>query len=148
MEVILFDHVKGLGRQGDLVKVSDGYFRNFLKPHKLAEEATPAALKRYETMKKKAVELAAQKSGEAKELAARLANVTLSMKAKAGTGEKLFGAVTNADIAKALENAGFSIDKKQIDTPEPIKTLGAHNVVLKIHPEVHATVKLNVERAG
>jgi large subunit ribosomal protein L9 len=148
MEVILYDHVKGLGRQGDLVKVSDGYFRNYLKPNKLAEEATPAALKRYETMKKKAVELASQKSGEAKELAGRLANVTLSMKAKAGTGEKLFGAVTNADIAKALESQGFTIDKKQIDTPEPIKTLGTHKVILKIHPEVSATVKLNVERAG
>jgi large subunit ribosomal protein L9 len=148
MEVILYDHVKGLGRQGDLVKVSEGYFRNFLKPKKLAEEATPAALKRYETMKKKAVELATQKAGEAKELAARLASVTVTMKAKAGTGDKLFGAVTNADIAKALESQGFIIDKKQIETPEPIKTLGPHEVSLKIHPEVTAKIKLNVERIG
>lgn len=148
MEVILYDHVKGLGRQGDLVKVSDGYFRNYLKPNKLAEEATPAALKRYETMKKKAVELAAQKVGEAKELAGRLANVTINLKAKAGTGDKLFGAVTNADIAKALEAQGFTIDKKQIETNEHIKTLGMHEVTLKIHPEVAAKVKLNVERLG
>ncbi|MGI8907078.1 MAG: 50S ribosomal protein L9 [Candidatus Sumerlaeaceae bacterium] len=146
MEVILFDHVKGLGRQGDLVKVSDGYFRNYLKPNKLAEEATPASLKRYETMKKKAIELASQKSGEAKELAAKLGNITVTMKAKAGAGEKLFGAVTTADIAKALEVQGFLIDKRQIETPEPIKTLGPHNISLKIHPEVTATIKLNVER--
>lgn len=147
MEVILFDHVKGLGRQGDLVKVSEGYFRNFLKPKNLAEEATPAALKRYETMKKKALELAAQKTSEAKELAGRLENVTIQMKAKAGAGEKLFGAVTNADVAKALEAQGYLIDKKQIDLGDAIKTLGSHTVVLKIHPEVSARVNLNVERA-
>jgi large subunit ribosomal protein L9 len=147
MEVILFDHVKGLGRQGDLVKVSDGYFRNYLKPNKLAEEATPAALKRYESMKKKAIDLATQKTGEARELAKRLQNLTVNLKAKAGSGEKLFGAITTHDIADALEAHGFKIDKKQIDTIEPIKTLGPHDVKLKIHPEVSATVKLNVERA-
>jgi large subunit ribosomal protein L9 len=147
MEVILFDNVKGLGRQGDKVKVSEGYFRNFLKPKNLAEEATPAALKRYNAMKKKAVEMAALKVAEARELEARIQDVVFTVPAKAGTGEKLFGAVTSADIAKAMEAQGFSADKKQIELPEPIKTLGEHKVHLKIHPEVTAEITIKVERA-
>lgn len=146
MEVILFDNVKGLGRQGDLVKVAEGHYRNFLLPRKLAEEATPEALKRYQNMKKKAVELAAHKTGEAKELAAKLEAKPIVIKAKAGTGEKLFGAVTNQDVATALAAAGFQVDKKQIDIPEPIKSVGEHLATVKIHPEVVGKVKLLVER--
>ncbi len=147
MEVILFDNVKGLGRQGDKVKVSEGYYRNFLKPKNLAEEATPAALKRYEKMKKKALEMAAHQVAEAKELEAKIKDVEFVVPAKAGTGEKLFGAVTSADIAKAMEAQGFSADKKQIDLPEPIKSLGIHKAALKIHPEVTAEITVKVERA-
>lgn len=147
MEVILFDNVKGLGRQGDKVKVSEGYYRNFLKPKNLAEEATPAALKRYEKMKKKALEMAAHQVAEAKELEAKIKDVEFVVPAKAGTGEKLFGAVTSADIAKAMEAQGFSADKKQIDLPEPIKSLGVHKAALKIHPEVTAEITVKVERA-
>jgi large subunit ribosomal protein L9 len=146
MEVILFDNVKGLGRQGDLVKVSEGYFRNFLKPQNLAAEATPAALKQYEKMKKKAVELAAAKSADAKELAAKLSAANVTVKAKAGAGDKLFGAVTTQEIAKALEAAGFVVDKKQIETAEPIKSLGEHAVSVKIHSEVSGKFKLKVVR--
>jgi large subunit ribosomal protein L9 len=146
MEVILFDNVKGLGRQGDLVKVSEGYFRNFLQPKNLAAEATPSALKQYEKMKKKAVELAAAKVAEAKELAEKLGAASVTVKAKAGTGEKLFGAVTNQEIAKALEISGFAVDKKQIETAEPIKTLGNHAVSVRIHPEVAGRFTLKVVR--
>lgn len=146
MEVILFDNVKGLGRQGDKVKVSEGYFRNFLKPKNLAEEATPAALNRYNKMKKKALEMAAQQVAEARELEAKIKGVEFIVPAKAGTGEKLFGAVTSADIAKAMEAQGFNADKKQIDLPEPIKTLGEHKVHLKIHSEVTAEITIKVER--
>lgn len=146
MKVILFDHVKGVGRQGDLVNVSEGYFRNFLKPKNLAEEATPAALKRYEKMQKKAVELAAQKVADAQELADKIKDIQFTVKAKAGSGDKLFGAVTTTDIAKALEDGGFTIDKKAIDTPEAIKTLGLHKAYLKIHTEVTAEITINVVR--
>lgn len=146
MEVILFDNVKGLGRQGEKVKVSEGYFRNFLKPKNLAEEATPAALKRYEKMKKKALEMAAQQVAEARELEAKIKDVEFAVPAKAGTGDKLFGAVTSADIAKAMEAQGFSADKKQIDLPEPIKTVGIHKARLKIHPEVVAEITIKVDR--
>ena len=146
MEVILFDNVKGLGRQGDLVKVSEGYFRNFLKPQNLAAEATPSALKQYEKMKKKAVELAAAKSADAKELAAKLAEANVTVKAKAGAGEKLFGAVTSQEISKALETAGFKVDKKQIESIDPIKSLGEHVVSVKIHPEVTGRFRLKVVR--
>ncbi len=147
MEVILFDDVKGLGRQGDLVKVSDGHFRNFLKPKNLAEEASPAALQRYEKMKKKVIELAAQKVSEAKELESRLTSVIVKLKAKAGDRDKLFGAVTSQDIVKAMEEHGYTIDKKQIEMPDPIKTLGEHTAKLRIHPEVVASLKLLVEKA-
>ncbi len=147
MEVILFDNVKGLGRQGDLVKVSEGYFRNFLKPKNLAEEATPAARQRYDKMKKKAIELAAAQVAEARELEAKLKGIEFVVNAKAGSGEKLFGAVTNADVAKAMENQGFAVDKKQIDTPEPIKTVGLHKAHVKIHSEVTAEVTVKVVRA-
>lgn len=146
MEVILFDNVKGLGRQGEKVKVSEGYFRNFLLPKKLAEEATPAALKRYEKMQKKAIELAALKLSEAQDFKKTLEEKSFEVKAKAGAGEKLFGAITNADVHKALEENGFSIDKKHIEIPEPIKTLGSHRATLKIHPEVVAEITIKVER--
>ena len=146
MEVILFDDVKGLGRQGEKVKVSEGYYRNFLKPKNLGEEATPAALKRYEKMQKKAIEMAAAQVAEAQELANRIKDVEFVIKAKAGDGEKLFGAVTSADIAKAMADQGFAADKKQIDLPEPIKTLGLHKAALKSHTEVTAEITVKVER--
>ena len=106
MEVILFDTVKGVGIQGEIVKVSEGYFRNFLKPKGLADVATPAVIQRYERSKKKALELAAERAAEAKELARKLADVVVTVKAKAGEGEKLFGSVTTPEIAEALNSQG------------------------------------------
>ncbi len=147
MEVILFDNVKGLGRQGEKVKVSEGYYRNFLKPKSLAEEATPAALKRYEKMKKKSIEMAAIQVADARELEEKIKGVEFNLPAKAGTGEKLFGAVTSTDVAHALEEKGFTVDKKQIDIPEAIKTVGPHKVLIKIHTEVIAEITINVVRA-
>jgi large subunit ribosomal protein L9 len=147
MEVILFADVKGLGRQGDRVKVSEGYFRNFLKPRGLADEATPANVKRFEKMKQKQLELAAQKVAEARELAKRIQDLVVTLKAKAGESDRLFGSVGAADIAEALKQQGYLIDKKNIELEEPIKKLGTHEVVLRLHPEVRAKVKLVVERA-
>lgn len=146
MEVILFDNVKGLGRQGDLVKVSEGHFRNFLAPKKLAEEATPAAKQRYAKMQKKALEVSQQKVEDAKEIEKRLQAARIVVKAKAGDGDKLFGAVTTQEIAKAMEPQGFKLDKKIIETEHPVKSLGEHAVFIKIHPEVTAKIMIHVER--
>ena len=147
MEVILFKDVKGLGRQGDRVKVSEGYFRNFLKPRGLADEATPANIKKYEKVKHKQLELAAAKVAEARDLARRIENLTVTIKAKAGESDRLFGSVTAQEIAEALAQQGYLIDKKNIGIAEPIKKLGEHTVVLKLHTEVRAKVRLIVERA-
>jgi large subunit ribosomal protein L9 len=147
MEVILFENVKGLGRQGDKVKVSEGYFRNYLKPRGLAEEATPANLKRFEKMKQKQLELAAEKLSEARELAKRIQDLVVVVKAKAGDSDRLFGSVTAQDIASALEQQGYLIDKKHIELEEPLKKLGNYQVHLRLHPEVKAKVKVVVERA-
>ena len=147
MEVILFENVKGLGRQGDKVKVSEGYFRNYLKPRGLAEEATPANLKRFEKMKQKQLELAAEKLSEARELAKRIQDLVVVVKAKAGDSDRLFGSITAQDIASALEQQGYLIDKKHIELEEPLKKLGNYQVHLRLHPEVKAKVKVVVERA-
>lgn len=144
MKVILFDNIKGLGRQGDLVNVSEGYFRNMLKPKNLAEEATPAALRKYEKMKKKAFEVAELKLQEAKDVAEKMKNSKFVVKAKAGDSDKLFGAVTSADVAKCLEENGYAVDKKLIDIPNAIKTLGGHHVHIKVHSEVTAEVVITV----
>jgi large subunit ribosomal protein L9 len=146
MDVILYDNVKSLGRQGEIVKVSEGYFRNFLKPKNLAQEATPAALKRWESMKKKEVQLAAEKVAEARELAKRLEDVTISVKGKAGDSEKLFGSITTQEIADAMKAQGYTVDKKNINLEEPIKKLGIFTIGVRIHPEVEGKVKLLVER--
>ena len=148
MEVILFDSVKGVGIQGDIVKVSEGYFRNFLKPQGLADVATPAVIQRYERSKKKTLELAAERSAEARELAKKLEALIVPVKAKAGDGEKLFGSVTTQEIAEALKAQGYIVDKKQIEVEEPIKSLGAHKVHVRLHTEVRGTFTLMVERRG
>jgi large subunit ribosomal protein L9 len=147
MEVILFENVKGLGYQGDRVKVSEGYFRNFLKPRGLAAEATPANIQRFEKMKQRKLELAAAKAAEAREIAKRIENLTVTIKAKAGESDRLFGSVTTQDVAEALAQAGYTIDRKHIEIDEPIKKLGVHTVTLRLHPEVVSKLKVIVERA-
>ena len=146
MKVILYKDVKGVGRQGDVINVADGYFRNFIKPKQLGEEATPENMKRLEKMKAHEMQLAAQKVSEAKQIATKLEGVTVGVKAKAGEGERLFGSVTGADIAEALTKQGFIVDRKQIELHEPIKRLGMFTVDVRIHPEVTGKFKLLVER--
>jgi large subunit ribosomal protein L9 len=146
MEVILFDDVKGLGRQGDVVKVAEGYFRNFIRPKGLGDEATPVNMKRYESMKKKQVELAAERLSEARDLAKKLEAVRVTVKAKAGEGDKLFGSVTQQDIAEALATQGFTVDKRHIEVGEHIKRLGEFPIYIQIHPEVKGQFTLVVER--
>lgn len=147
MEVILFDSVKNVGRAGDKVKVAGGFFRNFLHPKGLAEEANAGNLKRFEKLKKKAFELAAAKVDDAKAIAASLEGVVVTLKAKAGDSDKLFGSITQGDIADALTAQGFTVQKKQIRTEGPIKSLGEYNVAVEIHPEVDGHVKLVIERS-
>ncbi|MBX7245861.1 MAG: 50S ribosomal protein L9 [Candidatus Sumerlaeaceae bacterium] len=147
MEVILFDDVKDLGRQGDVVKVASGHFRNYLAPRNLAAEANPGNLKRFEKMKKKAIELAVARLADAKALAAKLEEVTVTVKAKAGEGDRLFGSVTSQDVADAMAAKGYSVEKKNIIIADAIKALGLYTVEVHLHPEVNGKFKVLVERA-
>lgn len=147
MEVILFEDVKDLGRQGDVVKVASGYYRNFLSPKGLAAEATPANRHRFEKMKKKQQELAAARLADAQALAKKIEGITVTVKAKAGETDRLFGSVTQHDIAEALAAVGYNVDKRQVILEEHIKQLGLFTVGIHIHPEVEGKIRVLVERA-
>ena len=147
MEVILREDVKDLGRAGAMVKVKPGYARNFLFPNGLAFEATPGNKKRIENEQKARASRAEAESAEAAALAARLAAVQLTLKAKAGEGDKLFGSITTGDLADALAAKGFVIDKRKIELGHPIKQLGVHSVSVRLHADVHAEIKVTVEQA-
>jgi large subunit ribosomal protein L9 len=145
IEVILREDVRALGKAGDLVRVKPGYARNYLLPKGIAYEATPGNKKRIEAeTKARAAKLEADR-GEAETLAATLGGVALSLKGKAGEGDRLFGSITSQDIADALEAAGHVVDKRKIDLETPIKTVGEHTVSIKLHPDVAAEIHLTVE---
>lgn len=145
MEVILREDVKDLGKAGALVRVKPGYARNFLLPRGLAYEATEGNKKRIANEQRaRTAKLAAEK-GDAAGLATRLGAVHLTLKAKAGEGDKLFGSVTTADLAEALAKVGFGVDKRKIELDHPIKTLGTHSVPIRLHPDVPAEFKVTVE---
>lgn len=146
MEVILREDVKDLGRAGALVKVKPGYARNFLLPRGLAYEATDGNKRRIENEQRAKSAKAAADKGEAQALAAKLAAAHLKLKAKAGEGDRLFGSITSADLAEALGKAGFSIDKRRIELEHPIKSLGFHSVMVRLHQEVAAEFKVTVEQ--
>jgi len=144
MEVILRDDIKTLGKAGDLVRVKPGYARNFLLPKGLAYEATEGNKKRIvaET-KARNVRLAAEKDS-AMAAAAGLAAVSLTFTRKAGEEGKLFGSITSQDIADSLAAQGKTVDKRKIELPHPIKSVGEHSVIVRLHPEVHADVRVTV----
>jgi large subunit ribosomal protein L9 len=144
MKVFLREDVKNVGKIGEVVSVSDGYARNFLFPKKLAVEANTKNIKEFEHNKRVIQERAAKIKDASKATADNLSALTLEIKAKAGEEEKLFGSVTTMDIAEALKAHGFEIDKKRISLEEPIKRLGEYSVEIKIHPEVSATIKVQV----
>jgi large subunit ribosomal protein L9 len=145
MELILREDVKDLGKAGALVRVKPGYGRNYLLPHGLAYEATEGNKRRIEAeQKSRSVRLAADRV-EAASVAARLASVRLTLKAKAGEGDKLFGSITSADLAAALAKAGHEVDKRKIVLDHPIKTLGTHVIPVRLHPEVPAEFTVTVE---
>jgi large subunit ribosomal protein L9 len=144
MDVILKEDVANLGHRGDVVKVADGYGRNFLLPRKLALQATLANKAVIEQMKVAAARRAATEKAQAEELAAKLAPVALSFTRKSGEAGHLFGSVTAADIAAELETKGFEIDRRKIQLDEPLKTLGDVYVAIKLYREVTAQVKVTV----
>ncbi len=144
MEVILKEDVVNLGHRGDLVKVADGYGRNFLLPRKLALQATQANKAIVEQMKSAAARRSASEKIVAEELAAKLAPVALDFTRKSGEAGHLFGSVTSADIAAALEAKGFEVDRRKIQLAEPLKSVGDFSVAIKLHREVTAQVKVTV----
>ena len=142
MEVILQKKIDSLGDVGKIINVTPGYARNYLIPQKIAVKATTkniALVKRQQTIIK-TIEIKAKKEYE--ELAARLGKLSLTFAKKAGEKDKLFGSVTNADIAESLEKEGIQIDKRKVLLEEPLKSLGIYKVSLKLHPEVTAQVKV------
>jgi large subunit ribosomal protein L9 len=148
IDLILRESVPSLGKAGDLVRVKPGYARNFLLPRGLAFEATEGNKKRIAAESKARTTRHAAERAEAESLAARLGEVTLDFAAKAGEDGKLFGSVTSADIAHALEGKGFAVDKRKIELAHPLKELGFHSVAIRLPHEVHAEVKVNVTAEG
>jgi large subunit ribosomal protein L9 len=144
MEVILKEDVVNLGHRGEVVKVADGYGRNFLLPRKLALQATLANKAVIEQMKASAARHAATEKSQAEELAVKLEPVMLDFTRKSGEAGHLFGSVTSADIAAALLAKGFEIDRRKIQLDESLKSVGEFNVVIKLYREVAAQVKVKV----
>ena len=144
MEVILREHVDNLGRRGDVVKVADGYARNYLLPRKLALAVTDSNKRQIQREKKLADVREAAEKQQAEALAQRLAEVDIEIARRVGENKTLYGSVTSADIAHALEGKGFQVDKRRIGLPDPLKTLGEVTVPVKIHREVTAHVKVRV----
>ena len=142
MKVILTKSHDSLGEAGEIVKVKDGYARNFLIPKSLAYEATKANLKVYEEDKKRQSVKVDREVEGAKEIAKEMNEVSLTASVQVGEEDKVFGSITSQDIANLLEEKGFTIDKRDIVLDEPIKALGIYNVSVKVHPEVKAEVKL------
>lgn len=147
MKVILKEDIKSLGAVGSVVSVAEGYGRNYLIPRNLAVEASHKNLKKFEHEKKIILEQAKRVRKSAEETAARLSNITLSISAQAGEGDKLFGSVTSMDIADALQKQGVDIDKRKIIMPhEPIKRLGQYTVQIKLHSEFTANINIEVKK--
>jgi large subunit ribosomal protein L9 len=144
MEVILRDHVDNLGDRGDIVKVADGYARNYLLPRKLALPATPANMKIVERQRKIADAREASERSDAEGLAARLTQAECVMARRVGEHDALYGSVTAADIAEDLGSKGFEIDKRKIQLDEPIKTVGEFTVPIKLYRGVVAQLRVRV----
>ena len=144
MKLILTHEVSNLGEPGDIVDVKDGYGRNYLLPRHFAIRWTKGAAKQVESIKAARDAHAVHDLEEAQQIKGRLEAEPVNVGAHAGEGGRLFGAVTVSDIAEALAADGVSVDKRRIEVGNPIKSLGAHEVTVRVHPEVSATVRLNV----
>lgn len=144
MKVIFLKDVKGQGKRGEIKDVSEGYARNFLIPRGLVRIATEGNLKTLEVQNAAEQKRKAQEKEEAIQLGKKLEEMTVTLKAKAGEGGRLFGAITSKQIAEALSKAGVKIDKRKIELEEPIRTLGVTQVPVKLHPEVKSSFKVQV----
>ena len=144
MLVLLRDNVANLGRTGDVVSVSDGYARNFLLPRNLVIAADAGNIAMVEHHKKTLEKKRQAQKLVSEELAKKLAEVSCSIARKVGEHDKLFGSVSAGDIVDALKKAGYTVDKHTVQLTGPIKALGVHSVVIKLEPEVSATVKVSV----
>jgi large subunit ribosomal protein L9 len=142
MEVILRHAVENLGKPGDVVKVKNGYGRNYLLPHNLAYEATPGNLKRIQQERARLEAAEGQRRDAAQDVATKLEQVSLTFSARVGEEGKLFGSVTAADIAQQLEQQGFHIEKRQIDLHEAIKSLGVYRVPVRLHADVKPEIRV------
>lgn len=145
MEVILREDVSNLGHRGDVVKVADGYGRNFLLPKNLAMEATPANKAVIEQMKAAAVRRSAKEKAEAEQLVTQLNAVSLTFTRRVGENDHLFGSVTSADIAQGLAAQGFNVDRRKVQLEEPLKSTGEFHVPVKLHREVTAHIAVTVK---
>ncbi|SNS53628.1 LSU ribosomal protein L9P [Anaerovirgula multivorans] len=145
MKVILLQDVKGQGKKGEIVNVSDGYARNFLFPKNLATEATTGNMKTLEQQNKAKKLKKEQELDKAKKLAAEIEKLTVEIKAKAGEGGRLFGSVTSKDIIEAVEkNHKMKLDKKKLVLPDPIRELGVKHLEMKVYPGVVAKLRVQV----
>jgi large subunit ribosomal protein L9 len=145
MKLILTQEVTGLGAPGDVVEVAGGYGRNYLVPRGLAMRWTRGAEKQVELIKRARATRDIRGLGDARDAAERLASLTVRLATRAGGGGRLFGSVGPADIARAVREAGGpELDRRRIEVPNPIKTIGAHQVRVRLHPEVTATIDVEI----
>ena len=147
MKVILLQDVKGKGKKGQLIEVSDGYARNFMLPRKLATEATPDAVNTMRMNDKANQERIAREKAEAMETAKKLREMTVTVTAKGGGAGRLFGSVTNQEIADALAKTGIQLDKRKITIAEPIKNVGTYTVTCKLGYEISAPLTVKIQEA-
>ena len=145
MKVILLQDVNGQGKKGEVVNASDGYARNFLFPRKLALEANAANMKIWQKNKDKEDAAAAAKLAEAQKQGKAIKGRTFVLLAKAGEGERLFGSVTNMDIAAVMKESGIDVDKRNIEMEDHIKTIGQYKVKIKLHPQVKTEIIVDVQ---
>ena len=145
MKVILLQDVKGKGKKGQMIEVSDGYARNYMLPRKIAMEATADAVNTMRMNDKATAERIAREKAEALEVSHKLRAMTLVVKAKGGGAGRLFGAVTNAEIASALEKQGIKLDKRKIVVSDPIKNVGTYTVTCKLGYEINAPLTVKIE---
>ena len=146
MEVILKEDVLKLGSRGDVVRVAEGYGRNFLLPKKLAIEASAANKAVIEQMKAAAVRRSAKEREQAEQLAKQFDGLSVSFQRRAGEQDQLFGSVTSGDIAEALEKKGFNLDRRKVQLHEPLKTLGEFTIPVKLHKDVTTHLRVVIEK--
>lgn len=144
IRVILREDLKNLGKSGDVVRVRPGYARNYLYPRSLAAPVTGASLAQIEEMKRAAVARAARERGEAQAVASKLEQIAIKITRSVGAEDKMYGSVTARDIADAFAAAGVEFDRRKLQLDEAIRTLGLHEIPLRLHSEVTATLRVEV----